>query len=71
VNQVNNEGKIDEEIDYTFTKYSSGLFGQWLPKSKWFMIDEVLTRYMKYKELKIIDNQELALGWVDIHATFV
>lgn len=69
VNQANNKGKIDEEINYIFTEYSSGLFGEWLPKSKWLTIDETLTNYMKYKELKIIDNQELALGWVDLHAT--
>jgi len=25
---------------------------------------------MKYKELKQMDNKELGLGWVDIHACF-
>jgi hypothetical protein len=30
--------------------------------------DELLTRYIKYKELKQFDNVELALGWLDVHA---
>jgi len=71
VNQANNENKIDEKINYKFSKYSSGLFGVDLPRHKWGTIDTVLTNYMKYKELKGIDNQELALGWVDLHATII
>lgn len=78
VNQLNNlnrktvvarkaaEGK---KIDYKFSKYSSGFFGKDLPQDKWLSFDEALTRYVKYKELKIIDNQELALGWLDVHAS--
>ena len=69
VNQANNNGKVDTQINYTFTKFSSGMFGEDLPQHKWASFDETLTNYMKYKELKAIDNQELALGWVDIHAT--
>lgn len=78
VNQLNNinrkknptqkifEGK---NIDYQFSKYSSGFFGNDLPGNKWFSYDEALGRYLKYRELKIIDNQELALGWLDVHAS--
>lgn len=55
-------------IDYTFSKYSSGYFGNDLDENKWLDLNEVLTRYVKYKELKIIDNVELGLGWLDIHA---
>ena len=51
----------------TFSKYSSGRFGHLLDDN-WLDFDECLTRYMKYKELKAIDNKHLALGWVDIHA---
>lgn len=47
---------------------SSGNFGHLLPKTEWMSFDECLTRYMKYKELKAIDNRNLALGWIDIHA---
>ncbi|MHA1342373.1 MAG: FkbM family methyltransferase [Promethearchaeota archaeon] len=47
--------------------YTSGEFAEYLPK-KWMNFDECLTKYMKYKELKEIDNKNLALGWVDIHA---
>jgi len=49
-------------------KYSSGDFGDFLPADKWLDFDECLTRYMKYKELKAIDNINLALGWLDVHA---
>lgn len=49
------------------TEYSSGDFGEYLP-DEWMSFDECLTRYMKYKELKAIDNKNLALGWIDIHA---
>lgn len=77
VNQLNNinrkkdptqkifEGK---NIDYQFTKYSSGFFGKDLPENKWLSYDEAIDHYLKYKELKIIDNQELSLGWLDLHA---
>ncbi len=78
VNQLNNPGRKPEEtqtvfegkkIDYQFTKYSSGFFGNDLPNDKWLSYEESLTRYVKYKELKIIDNEELALGWLDVHAS--
>ena len=78
VNQLNNiDRKIDptqktgegKKIDYQFSKYSSGFFGKDLPENKWLSYDEALTRYLKYKELKVIDNQELALGWLDVHAS--
>jgi FkbM family methyltransferase len=49
-------------------EFSSGDFGKYLPSNKWLDFDTVLTQYMKYKELKAIDNVNLALGWVDIHA---
>lgn len=71
VNQINNKGKVDKTIGYVLSEYSSGLFGEWLPDSRWFPINETLTNYMKYKELKVIDNQELAIGWIDLHAQFV
>ena len=56
VNQLNN------------SQYSSGKFGKFLPENKWISYDELLTRYIKYKELKTIDNKELGLGWIDVHA---
>lgn len=78
VNQLNNLNRKPEEtqklvegkkIEYQFTKYSSGFFGNDLPSNKWLSYEEALLRYLKYKELKIIDNQELALGWLDVHAS--
>lgn len=47
---------------------SSGEFAEYLEDDRWITFDEALSRYMKYRELKIIDNKNLALGWVDIHA---
>lgn len=69
INQANNEDKTDKSINYKFGKYHSGLFGDDLFRDeKYLSFDECLTQYMKYKELKEIDNQNLALGWLDIHA---
>lgn len=65
INQLNNSLRMENG----FTKHSSGFFGDDLPKNKWLSFDEALVRYIKYKELKIADNQELALGWLDIHAS--
>ncbi len=78
VNQLKNPGRKDEKsntsgegkrlTDYRFSEFSSGFFGRDLPPDKWLAYDEALSRYLKYKELKILDNQELALGWLDLHA---
>ncbi len=77
VNQMNNPDRKPienqstfegEKIEYKFTKFSSGFFGKDLPDKKWLSYEETLSRYVKYKELKFIDNQELALGWLDVHA---
>jgi hypothetical protein len=57
INQINNE------------PYSSGTFGEYLDKTKWLSFDEALGRYIKYRELKFIDNINLAIGWIDIHAS--
>lgn len=57
INQINNE------------PYSSGTFGEYLDKTKWLSFDEALGRYIKYRELKFIDNTNLAIGWIDIHAS--
>ena len=56
INQINNP------------QYSSGTFGKFLPENKWILYDELLTRYIRYKELKAIDNKELGIGWLDVHA---
>ena len=78
VNQLNNiDRQFDEskktfegkKIKYKFTKYSSGFFGKDLPEEKWISFEDALKQYIKYRELKSIDNQELALGWLDVHAS--
>ena len=78
INQLNHVNRVPlknrdqyegKNIEYQFTIYSSGYFGNDLPPDKWLTYDEALTRYIKYKELKFIDNQELALGWLDVHAS--
>lgn len=65
--QLINQLALDKDDDFSFTEYSSGKFGKFL-SDNWLSFDECLTRYMKYKELKAIDNKNLALGWIDIHA---
>ena len=76
VNQANNPARPATVMaedgtshTYEFTRFSSGPFGADLPKDQWLSFDDALTRYLKYKELKQLDNRELGLGWVDIHAT--
>ena len=80
VNQLKNINRKPEDaqesfegnqIEYKFTQYSSGFFGNDLPGNKWLSYDEALTRYIKYKDLKIIDNEELGLGWLDVHACLI
>lgn len=75
INQTNNPKRAVPETvtqasngNFKFSEFSSGLFGDDLPKEKWLIFDELLTRYVKYKELKQIDNVELGLGWLDVHA---
>lgn len=60
--------KEGNDIAYTFSEYSSGYFGEDLNENRWMTFDETITRYVLYKELKRIDNIELGLGWLDVHA---
>jgi len=46
----------------------SGDFGAHLPDENWISFEDALSRYIKYRELKIIDNVNLGVGWVDLHA---
>ena len=75
INQANNASRSapsvtgeGKNIVYKFGPYSSGGFGEDLPHDMWLSYDEALVRYIKYKELKQLDNKELGLGWLDIHA---
>lgn len=65
---LNKNGEGSKNTDYKFDCYSSGYFGKDLPADKWLSYGEALERYIKYKELKQLDNKELALGWIDLHA---
>lgn len=56
------------DVDYQFSEFSSGYFGRDLPEEKWLTLDDALTRYVYYKELKKWDNVELGVGWLDVHA---
>jgi FkbM family methyltransferase len=46
----------------------SGSFGDNLPMNKWLSCNGALERYIKYKDLKQLDRDELGLGWLDLHA---
>jgi FkbM family methyltransferase len=56
-NQANNE------------EFSSGDFGKYLPEDKWVSFDEALSRYVKFRELRDADYDNLSNGWLDIHAS--
>ncbi|MBU0778080.1 FkbM family methyltransferase [Patescibacteria group bacterium] len=74
INQMNNPNRVIPKTiagisnDLKFSEFSSGFFGNDLPEEKWLTFEEMLTRYIKYKELKQIDNTELGIGWLDVHA---
>jgi len=67
VNQLNNPTRSG---DYKFSNHSSGYFGEDLPKDKWIPFQDMMSRYIKYTDLRDLDKDELSLGWLDIHATF-
>lgn len=60
--------KEGDFVQATFTGEMSGPFGLDLAFDKWRPIAEVDNIYKRWKELRDID-QELAPGWVDLHAT--
>jgi FkbM family methyltransferase len=75
VNQENNPNRIPPKyskegkaIDYKFSKFSSGFFGDDLQQEKWLDINSSISNYVYYKTCKEIDNKELGLGWLDLHA---
>jgi len=68
VNQLNNPSRTGTM--YKFNDHSSGFFGEDLPKDKWLPFQEMVSRYVKYTDLRNLDAQELSLGWIDVHATF-
>ncbi|MFN5195330.1 MAG: hypothetical protein ACK5E6_13055 [Cyanobacteriota bacterium] len=60
--------KEGDFVQAAFTGEMSGPFGLDLSMDKWRPISEVDNIYKRWKELRDID-QELAPGWVDLHAT--
>lgn len=47
--------------------HTSGEFGEFLP-DKWIPCDECIEQYIKYKDLKQLNREQLGLGWLDLHA---
>ena len=77
VNQANNIGRTRCErntkvegrpINYEFSAFSSGFFGDDLAEGRWLSLSDALTRHVNYNAMKIADNHELGLGWLDLHA---
>lgn len=62
---IKNEGI---PINYTFEFGSSGLFGKDLQNDMWITYDELLSRYTKFIDLRNLDQENLSMGWLDIHA---
>lgn len=54
-------------VPVQFTGEMSGLFGRELEPHKWMTMDQVGDIYRRWKSLRDFD-QELAPGWVDLHA---
>ncbi len=50
-------------------EFTSGDFGFHLPRNKWLPFDECLSRYVKFRELRLLDRQNLSFGWLDLHAS--
>ena len=65
IENIGKEGKI---INYKFELGSSGLFGKDLIEDKWITYDELLSRYIKFIDLRTLDMENLSLGWLDVHA---
>ncbi len=64
---------IDKEgtaIDFKFKFGSSGIFGKDLPESNWLNYDELLSRYTKFIDLRTLDQENLSMGWLDVHARY-
>lgn len=49
--------------------HNSGAFGEELP-DKWIPMDEVMKRYVKFRELRDVDCEELTIGSLNLHATY-
>lgn len=70
VNQANHPQRQRDD-QYRFGQYSSGSFGDDLPGHQWLTYEEAMSRYIKYRELKSVDNVELTMGWLDLHASLL
>lgn len=75
INQLKYDGlkieNIDKEginISHKFDFGSSGIFGNDLPESQWISYEELLSRYIKYIDLRTLDQENLSMGWLDVHA---
>ncbi len=64
---IKNEGK---NLSHCFELGSSGIFGLDLDETKWVDYTEVISRYNKFIDLRNIDQENLSMGWIDIHAKF-
>ena len=66
--QMNNINKEGVNLDYKFEFGSYGIFGKDLPEKQWITYEELLLRYTRYIELRNMDQENLAMGWLDVHA---
>lgn len=64
---IKNEGK---NLSHCFELGSSGIFGLDLDETKWVDYTEVISRYNRFIDLRNIDQENLSMGWIDIHAKF-
>ena len=59
------EGKY---VDLIFNHHTSGLFGRELPTDRWVDFSSMMRNFSDWYDLRRRD-QNLAIGWLDVHAT--
>jgi FkbM family methyltransferase len=58
------------DVDQVFTHEMSGLFGRDLPPNDWRPFADVMACFLDWYDLRR-RNPQLAVGWLDVHATKV
>jgi FkbM family methyltransferase len=58
-----------EPREWTFGGHSSGRFGADLDPAKWLSVDEALSRWNKFQEIKFADPDMTLDIWFDFHVT--
>jgi hypothetical protein len=55
-------------VDQNFSNEMSGLFGHDLPAENWHSFAEIMSGFLDWYDLRL-RHPQLAIGWLDVHAT--